>query len=111
MAVNYGTYYFDGINFSQATALYTDAALTTLAPDGFYFNGIFDGNSHRIDNITIDDGDVGNNYLALFGMIQSHGQINNLSVSASITGSTGVSIGVLGGHNFGIIYNCHTSGS
>lgn len=41
MAVNYGTYYFDGINFAQATALYTDAALTTLAADGFYSqNGI-----------------------------------------------------------------------
>lgn len=41
MAVNYGTYYFDGINFAQASALFTDAALTTLAADGFYSqNGI-----------------------------------------------------------------------
>jgi len=41
MAATYNTYYFDGINFSSATALYSDAALTTLAPDGFYAqNGI-----------------------------------------------------------------------
>ena len=41
MAVNYGTFYFDGVNFSQATALYSDAALTTLAADGYYSqNGI-----------------------------------------------------------------------
>jgi len=41
MAVNYGTYYFDGVNFAQASALFTDAALTTLAADGFYSqNGI-----------------------------------------------------------------------
>lgn len=41
MAVNYGTYYFDGVNFSQATALYTNATLSTLAPDGWYSqNGI-----------------------------------------------------------------------
>ena len=36
MAGTYSTYYFDGLNFSTATAIYTDAALTTLAPDGFY---------------------------------------------------------------------------
>ena len=36
MAGTYSTYYFDGLNFSTATAIYTDAALTTLAADGFY---------------------------------------------------------------------------
>ena len=41
MATSYGTYYFDGINFSQATSIYTDAALTTLAVNGWYSqNGI-----------------------------------------------------------------------
>lgn len=41
MAATYNTYYFDGVNFSSATALYSDAALTTLAADGFYAqNGI-----------------------------------------------------------------------
>ena len=33
-----GNYYFNGTSFAQATAIYTDAALTTLAPDGFYSN-------------------------------------------------------------------------
>jgi hypothetical protein len=31
-----GTYYIDGSDFSSATAVYTDAALTTLAADGYY---------------------------------------------------------------------------
>ena len=31
-----GTYCFDGLNFSQASALYTDSTLTTLSPDGWY---------------------------------------------------------------------------
>jgi len=31
-----GTYYFNGTSFSNATAVYTNASLTTLAPDGFY---------------------------------------------------------------------------
>jgi len=34
-----GTYCFDGINFSQATSLYTDSTLTVLAPDGYYAQG------------------------------------------------------------------------
>mgnify|MGYP003632422317 CR=1 FL=1 len=34
-----GTYCFDGINFSQATSLYTDSTLTILAADGYYSQG------------------------------------------------------------------------
>ena len=31
-----GTYYYSSASFSTATALFTDAALTTFAPDGWY---------------------------------------------------------------------------
>ena len=34
-----GTYCFDGLNFSQATSLFTNSGLTTLAPDGWYSQG------------------------------------------------------------------------
>ena len=34
-----GTYCFDGTSFSQASSLYTDATLSTLAPDGYYSQG------------------------------------------------------------------------
>ena len=34
-----GTYCFDGLNFSQATSLFTDSGLTTLAPNGWYSQG------------------------------------------------------------------------
>jgi hypothetical protein len=34
-----GTYCFDGLNFSQASALFTDSGLTVLAPDGYYSQG------------------------------------------------------------------------
>ena len=33
-----GNYYFNGTSFAQATAIYTNAGLTTLAPDGYYSN-------------------------------------------------------------------------
>ena len=35
-----GTYCFDGVNFSSATSLYTDSSLSTLAPDGYYGQGL-----------------------------------------------------------------------
>jgi hypothetical protein len=38
MAIN-ATYYLDGANLSVATAVYLDAGLTYVAPDGFYRNG------------------------------------------------------------------------
>ncbi len=34
-----GNYYLDAATLTLATAVYTDAGLTTLAPDGFYGNG------------------------------------------------------------------------
>ena len=36
MAATSGTYYFSSASFSTATAVYTDAALSTFAPDGWY---------------------------------------------------------------------------
>ena len=39
MAV-FGTYYIDAATFATASGVYTDAALTTGAPDGYYSDGI-----------------------------------------------------------------------
>jgi len=36
MAGVLGTYYFDGVSFANASMLYTDANLTTVAPNGYY---------------------------------------------------------------------------
>ncbi len=33
-----GIYYFNGNSFAQATSIFTDSDLTTLAPDGYYSN-------------------------------------------------------------------------
>lgn len=41
MAASYNVYYFDGLNFANATSIYDDVALTTLSADGYYSqNGI-----------------------------------------------------------------------
>ena len=37
----YGQYFYDGLDFISATAIYTDAALLNLAADGWYSqNGV-----------------------------------------------------------------------
>jgi len=41
MAVSFDTYYINAEDFSDATSIFTDAAMTTVAPDGTYqFNGV-----------------------------------------------------------------------
>lgn len=35
----YGQYYYDGLDFVSCTSVYTDAALTIVAPDGWYSQG------------------------------------------------------------------------
>jgi hypothetical protein len=42
MAVSFDTYYINAENFSDATSVFTDSAMTTVAPDGTYqFNGVY----------------------------------------------------------------------
>jgi len=36
----FGTYYIDAPTFASATGIFTDAALTTCAPDGYYSDGV-----------------------------------------------------------------------
>lgn len=41
MAVSFDTYYINAEDFSDATSIFTDASMTTVAPDGTYqFNGV-----------------------------------------------------------------------
>jgi len=42
MAATFNTYYINAENFSDATSIFTDAAMTNPAPDGTYqFNGVY----------------------------------------------------------------------
>ena len=74
---------------------------------GTAFTGVFDGNKHKIINLTIDDGGAGNDYLGLFGCIDG-GEIKNLGIEGgSISGYDYVGLVVL---NSGIISNCYFTG-
>ena len=90
--------------------------------EGIPFAGKFNGNNHRILNLTIDTQGNDRNYLGLFGSIAAGGVIINLGLeTVTIIGSgnrvyypivefTG-SFGGLCGKNFGRIHACWVNGS
>jgi len=104
--------------------------------DGKAFAGIFDGNDHKIINLTIDDDGAGNDFLGLFGCIYQ-GEVRNLGLvcvcvsgdwyvaglvgwnygsvlncySTGDVSGTGVNVGGLVGYSIGSISNCYSTGS
>jgi len=116
--------------WSGFTRLETDVNLAgrtystgVIAPDvnnvysgfqGTAFTGVFDGNDHKITNLTIDDVGAGNDYLAVFGYIDD-GEVRNLGLEGgSVSGNWYVG-GLVGGngdyfHEGGTISNCYSTG-
>jgi hypothetical protein len=73
--------------------------------DGTAFTGVFDGNDHKITNLTIDGG----TFLGLFGCIEEDGEVRNLGLEdGSVSGDYYVS--GLVGFNSGSILNCYSTG-
>jgi hypothetical protein len=80
--------------------------------NGVSFTGVFDGGGHKISNLKIDTNGLGNDYLGLFGDVNS-GEIKNLKLeNVSITdGNSSFYVGGLVGLNFGgSINNCYSTG-
>ena len=100
-----------------------DAAI--IAPDtdnedyfqGASFTGVFDGNGHKISNLTIslDEDETGGDYAGLFGRVQgSAAVIKDLAVEdVNVVGTEDCDyVGALVGHNGnGTIYNCYSTGT
>jgi hypothetical protein len=102
--------------WSGFTRLQTDVNLAgrtyttaVIAPyPGTAFTGFFDGNGHKILNLTIASGAV-NDFIGLFGVIVEDGQVSNLRLEGnSVTGRDYV--GGLVGINSGSILNCYSTG-
>jgi hypothetical protein len=79
--------------------------------DGTAFTGVFDGNDHKITNLTIDDAGAGNDYLGLFGGIGEDGEVRNLGLEGvSVSGDEYVG-GLLGENSWGgSVSNCYSTG-
>lgn len=78
---------------------------------GIAFTGVFDGNDHKVKNLTINDGGAGNDYLGLFGyIVGDDAHVGNLGLEgASISGNKYVG-GLVGSIFFGSISNCYFIG-
>ncbi len=76
--------------------------------DGTNFTGVFDGNGHTILRLTIS----GEDFLGLFGRIDSETQISNLGLEAVDVNGTGYHVGGLVGTNLegGNIISCYCTG-
>jgi hypothetical protein len=90
-------------------------AKAVIARDGSpSFTGVFDGDGHTIANLTIDTDGASNDYLGLFGKIDTSASIKNLGlVNLSVTGGASSDyVGGLVGYNYsGDVKNCHSKGS
>lgn len=90
-----------------------DKTNTSEKYDGTGFSGVFDGGGHTIENLTINTMGVGNDYLGLFGRIETNGVLKNIYLQNSHIVGTSESfyMGVLCASNScGIVSNCHVSG-
>ena len=76
---------------------------------GTDFKGVFDGNYHKILNLTIDDSGTGNDYLGLFGRI-GDGEVENLGLKDASVKGTEWFVGGLLGFNYGSVSNCYSTG-
>jgi len=75
---------------------------------GIAFAGVFNGNDHKVLNLTIDDAGANNDYLGLFGCIDG-GEVMNLGIEGGFV-SGEYDVGGLVGGNFGIVSNCYCTG-
>jgi len=78
--------------------------------DGTAFTGVFDGNDHKIMNLTIDDGGAGNEFVGLFGCIED-GEVTNLGLEGGSVSGGDLCVGGLVGENWGSISNCYSTGN
>ena len=102
-------------------SLFNDIELTEeecnrLEPIGYHtnvpFQDIFDGNGHTISNLRFK---TYNNYVGLFGKIDSNAIIKNLNIDnclgSSKKGDNSYGIGIIVSRCYGTISNCHVTNS
>jgi hypothetical protein len=97
-------------------------ASAVIAPDtnnaspgfqGIAFTGVFDGRRHKIGNLNINTSGAGNDYLGLFGLINTQGVVKNLTVEnvGVAGGNYSFYLGGITGENRGNISKCSSTGN
>ncbi|MBN2210005.1 MAG: hypothetical protein JW709_01300, partial [Sedimentisphaerales bacterium] len=85
---NAAIYWAAGVHTRLMSNLDLDPALpgrqtyvtALIAPNGYEYAGSFDGDGHVISNLTLDDGDIGSSYMALFGRLTPGSEIHHLGL-------------------------------
>jgi murein DD-endopeptidase MepM/ murein hydrolase activator NlpD len=90
------------------TAIIAPDTSSSYGFQGTAFTGTFDGNGHKITNFTINGGS--NQYLGLFGQINSSVSVKNLSLENFAVVGINYYVGGLVGYNNGSISNCYSAG-
>ena len=85
----------------------TDTGGSVSSFVGTAFSGVFDGNDLTVGNLTVENG---NDYIGLFGEINSGAEVNNLGVVDVNVFGGGFEVGALSGRNMGSISNCYSTG-
>jgi len=89
---------------------YTGTQFNIIGDIGTRFKGVFDGNEHKVWNFSWDSS--GEDYIGLFGWVDTEGQIKNLGLeNVDVNVLDGSWIGGLVGWNSGSISNCHVRGT
>jgi hypothetical protein len=96
-----------GLTYTTAV-IAQDIDNTNIVFDGTAFIGVFDGNDHKIINLTIDGGD-NNDFLGLFGCIEGFGEVKNLGLEGVYIVGTGWYVGGLVGENGGNVSHCYSN--
>ena len=92
---------------SYQKAVIAWATSTGTSFSGTKYNGIFDGDNHTIENMTIHGESA--RFVGLFGYIGQYGEVLNLTLSDCNVAGNRYS-GGLCGQSQGFIYNCDVSG-
>ncbi len=85
------------IDASETSSWNGGAGFIPIGTDDDPFTGIFNGNGHKISNLTIARGDESN--VGLFGCVDANGEINDLTlISPTVTGAyyVGALVGLMG---------------
>ena len=98
-----------GLTYTTAV-IAPDTDAINLGHQGIDFTGVFDGNDHKILNMTVDDGGAGNDFMGMFGNIDN-GEVKNLGLEGGSVSGDGAVGGLMGGNrDYGIVSNCYSTG-
>ena len=105
--------YFELVNDINLAA-YTGTEFKMVGDRYNDFNGIFDGNGYTIYNFSWVSSNIDEDYIGLFGRLESNGKIRNLNlenVDINVSDNSNFIGGLVGFNYFGSIFNCSSSGS